>query len=228
LILGSRRCDVSDAVDTGRLEAFSDGVFAVAITLLVFDLNVAGQSGSMAHRLFAQWPSYAAFLISFAMIGIMWLNHHQIFRDIRAADHGLRVANLALLLVVTAFPFPTKVVAEAIRTGTADDRRTAALLYGIWILAFTLVFNALWHWAARGRRLIEPGVSQARVDARTRVAFLGIPTYVAATLVALVSPEASLALDGALALVYLLPLETLARLLAPRQRAATSDPGDGG
>jgi len=137
--------DSDSIADTGRLEAFSDGVFAVAITLLVFDLNVAGQSGSLAHRLAAQWPSYAAFLVSFAMIGIMWLSHHQMFHDIHGADHGLIVANLGLLLVVTAFPFPTKVVAEAFQTGTvADaDRRTATLFYSLWILVFALAINAL-------------------------------------------------------------------------------------
>ena len=178
MILDGGQRDVADPVDTGRLQAFSDGVFAVAITLLVFDLNVAGQSGSLAHRLGAQWPSYAAFLISFAMIGIMWINHHQMFRDIRAADHGLIVVNLALLLVVTAFPFPTKVVAEA------------------------------------------------RVDTRTRMVFLGLPTFGVATLVALVSPEASVALDGALALVYLLPGDRLERLLAPEQRSAIRTSGD--
>jgi len=214
--------------DTGRLEAFSDGVFAVAITLLAFDLNATTGGVTLAQRLAAQWPSYAAFLVSFAMIGIMWLSHHQMFRDIRGADHGLIVANLGLLLVVTAFPFPTKVVAEAFGVGTvADaDRRTAALFYSLWILVFTLAINALWLWAARGRRLIEPGAPQARIDARTRRSLLGIPTYIVATLVALVSPEASVALDGALALVYLLPNGWTDRLLVPELRAPARAPGD--
>ncbi len=161
------------------------------------------------------------------MIGIMWLSHHQMFRDIRGADHGLIVANLGLLLVVTAFPFPTKVVAEAFRTGTVADanRRTAALFYSLWILASALAINALWLWAARGRRLIEPEAPQWRIDARTHRSLLGLPTYVVATLVALVSPEASVALDGALALIYLLPDGWIDRLLVPESRAGARASG---
>jgi len=100
-----------------------------------------------------------------------------------------------------------------------------AFFYSLWILVFALAINALWLWAARGRRLIEPGAPQSRIDARTRRSLLGIPTYVVATLVALVSPEASVALDGALALVYLLPDGWINRLLVPELRAAARAPG---
>lgn len=221
-IVSSRSSSIQIMVDTSRLEAFSDGVFAVAITLLVFDLNAASGSGSLAHRLLTQWPSYAAFLVSFATIGIIWLNHHDIFRTIRAADHGLIVANLALLLVVTAFPFPTKIVAQAFEvSGTAADRRTAALFYGGWNVAFTVAINVLWWQAARGRRLIEPETPQATVDARTRLALLGLPTYMATTLLALVSPEVSVGLDGLLALGFLFPTTWIERLLTPASHVST-------
>jgi len=217
---------MQDLMDTNRLATFSDGVFAVAITLLAVDLNATGSGGSLAHRLVVQWPSYAAFVVSFATIGIMWLTHHQMFRAIRGVDHGLIVANLALLLVVTAYPFPTRVVAEAFQTGTAADRRTAALFYGLWGVAIGLAVNVLWWWAVRRRRLIEPAVPQALLDARTRWSLLAPLTFVAATLVALVSPEASVACDGALALLPLLISDRVDRPLEPELRATV--PADGG
>jgi uncharacterized membrane protein len=156
---------MDDVMDTNHREGFSDNVFAVAITLLAFDLHASARGASLAQRLAEPWPSYVAFLVSFALIGVVWLTHHQMFRDIRAADPGLIVANLALLLIVTAYPFPTRVVAEAFQTGTGADHRTAALVYGFWNVAIGLALNALW-WTARGRRLVELAAPQARLAAR--------------------------------------------------------------
>jgi uncharacterized membrane protein len=213
-------------VDTGRLEAFSDGVFAIAITLLILEVRVADTRGPLTHRLAEQWPSYVSFLVSFMIIGIIWINHHQMFHDIRASDHGLVVCNLGLLLVVSVIPFPTKVMGDELRGGAFADQRTAALLYGLTFVALSVMFNALWLWAAYRRRLIEPDVPQPRVDARTRRSLLGIPSYALATLLAFWSPEVSIALYGGIALSYLLPGGWLDRLLVPelRSAAATSDP----
>jgi uncharacterized membrane protein len=211
-------------VDTGRLEAFSDGVFAIAITLLILEVGVRGEGGSLAHRLTEQWPSYAAFIVSFANIGILWLNHHRMFVSIRAADHGLVVLNLALLLAVSFIPFPTKIMGEELH-GDFADRRTSAVFYGLTFVAVSLAFNALWLWAARGRRLIEPSTPKPHVDAHTRRSLLSIPAFLVATLVALRSPEGALFLYGIIALSYLLPGEWLNRLLVPELRA--SDPESG-
>src|SRR5260370_13608306 len=102
------------AVETGRLEAFSDGVFAIAITLLILEVHVGGQAGaSLARQLAHAWPSYTGYVISFVTIGIMWANHHSMFRLIDRSTHGLVVANLLLLLCVSFVPFPTKVLASA-------------------------------------------------------------------------------------------------------------------
>ncbi|MEC5193129.1 MULTISPECIES: TMEM175 family protein [unclassified Arthrobacter] len=202
-----------EEVDTGRLEAFSDGVFAIAITLLVIDINVPETPGTLAHRLAAEWPSYLGFAISFAMIGIMWLNHHQMLREIRAADHGLVVTNLALLATVTVIPFPTKVLGDQLARGTYDDQRTAAVLYALGFLAFALAINAMWLWAAHHRRLIKPDTPDYRVTGRTRRNALGVPAFATAALLALVSPQASLALDGLLAVFYLIPGSLVGRLL---------------
>jgi uncharacterized membrane protein len=211
-------------VDTGRLEAFSDGVFAIAITLLILQVGIDTEGGSLAYRLAEQWPSYVSFVVSFAIIGILWLNHHQMFRDIRVADHGLFVLNLALLLVVCFIPFPTEVIGDELASDNYDDRRTAAVFYGLTFVGATLAFNALWLWAARRRRLIEPDVPQPFVDARTRRYLLGIPAYPVATLVAIWSPYGALTLYGVITLFYLLPLGRLDRLLVRELRKAESAP----
>jgi uncharacterized membrane protein len=211
-------------VDTGRLESFSDGVFAIAITLLILQVGINTEGGSLAYRLAEQWPSYVSFVVSFAIVGILWLNHHQMFRDIRVADHGLVVLNLALLLVVSFIPFPTEVIGDELASGSYDDQRTAALFYGLTFVAATLAFNALWLWAARRRRLIEPSTPQPLVDARTRRYLLGLPAYPVATLVAIWSPYGALTLYGIITLFYLLPLGRLDRLLVRELRKAESAP----
>src|SRR6266566_22821 len=106
---------------TGRLEAFSDGVFAIAITLLVLDLAVPARNrsepGGLAAALGHQWPSYFAYLVSFLIIGIIWVNHHTVFDTVRLVDRPVLFANLALLLVVSALPFPTRLLAEYLTAG---------------------------------------------------------------------------------------------------------------
>ena len=211
-------------VNTGRIEAFSDGVFAISITLLILQVGINTEGGSLAYRLAEQWPSYVSFVVSFAIIGILWLNHHQMFRDIRVADHGLFVLNLGLLLVVSFIPFPTEVIGDELADDNYDDQRTAALFYGLTLVGATLAFNALWLWAARRRRLIEPDVPQPLVDARTRRYLLGIPAYLVATLVAIWSPYGALTLYGVITLFYLLPLGRLDRLLVRELRKAESAP----
>jgi uncharacterized membrane protein len=215
----------SEEIDTGRLEAFSDGVFAIAITLLIIEVGIKDNGGSLAHRLGEQWPSYVSFAISFLMIGIVWLNHHEMFRHIRAADHGLIVLNLALLFVVTVIPFPTKVVGDTWVGGDSANQRTAALLYAFTFLALTLAVNALWLWAARRRRLIKPDTAQTRVDGRTRRSLLGIPAYVVVGLIALWSPKTSIALDGILALLYLIPAALIDPLLLGRGNVSRAPSG---
>src|ERR1041385_9184169 len=106
--------------ETARLEAFSDGVYAIAITLLVLDLKVPMvQDGKLASALLHQWPMYFAFLISFAFIGIMWVNHHRLFNHIRRCDNRLLFLNLLLLLGVTVVPFPTALLAAHLKGGDA-------------------------------------------------------------------------------------------------------------
>src|SRR4030095_5462388 len=140
------------ASETARLEACSDGVFAIAITLLVLDLKVPrelGQERTLDQALVAQWPAYVAFLSSFLTILIMWVNHHRMFTLIGRADDRLLFYNGLLLLGVTLVPFPTSLVAEYLRH---EGQRVAALVYNGTFIFLGMCFNMLWRRAAVGDR----------------------------------------------------------------------------
>jgi uncharacterized membrane protein len=191
-------------MDTGRIEAFSDGVFAIAITLLILEVRLPGDEGrSLARQLADAWPSYLAYVISFVVIGIMWANHHAIFGLVSRASHGLVVANLLLLLCVSFIPFPTKVLGEHLRHA-GPDQRTAAAFYSATFCVTAVAFNALWQIAAWRNRLIVPGREDAAAEVTRRYRY-GVPTYLAATLAAFWSVPLSLVIDAALALLYVLP-----------------------
>ena len=194
--------------ERGRLEAFSDGVFAIAVTLLILEVKVGDEGGSLAQRLRHAWPTYVAYLISFAVIGIMWINHHNMLQAVHSVDHTILVANLAMLLVISFIPFPTKIVGEHISQGTFDDKRTSVLLFGGTMVAASLVFPWLWWALTRRPELRQPQVTEAMVRAGMRRNLLGLPTYSTATLVAVWFPVVSLAVFGALAVFYLLPDRT--------------------
>jgi uncharacterized membrane protein len=149
--------------ETSRIEAFSDGVFAIAITLLIFQIKIPGPSDvPLSVQLVKLWPSYISFLISFAFIGIMWMNHHRLFTHIRRSDNLLLVLNLLLLLGVTAVPFPTAVLAAHLGQ---RDQRTAALLYHGTYFFIAVFFNLLWRYAAsRNRRLLAADADRTAVE----------------------------------------------------------------
>jgi uncharacterized membrane protein len=191
--------------ETGRVEAFSDGVFAIAITLLILDIKVPrGLSGPAAlmAALLDQWPAYLAFLTSFATIGIMWVNHHRLFTLIRRVDHTLLLLNGLLLLGVTFVPFPTAVLSAYIHTRAG---RTAATVYSGTFTVMAIFFNLLWRYAARERRLLREEADPREVGAITRGYAFGPPLYFASLCLALVSVPASLAMDVALAMFFALP-----------------------
>jgi uncharacterized membrane protein len=190
-------------LETSRLEAFSDGVFAIAITLLIIEVRLPEGHGPLAERLLEAWPSYVAYLISFVTIGIMWANHHGIFQLIDRTTHGLVVANLLLLLFVAFIPFPTSVLGEHLRA-SAGDQRTAALFYNGTYFVTAIFYNLLWQTAARGNRLIVAGREAAAAQV-TRRFWPGAPSYLVATLAAFVSVPLSVALNGAIAFFYLMP-----------------------
>jgi uncharacterized membrane protein len=190
-------------VTTTRLEAFSDGVFAIAITLLVLELGVSAETHDLGAALLHIWPSYLAYVTSFLTVGVIWVNHHSLFNFVDRVDRALLFINSLLLMVVAFTPFPTRLIAEFLRRGSAEE--TAALAYGITFVIMAVIFQLLWRWMATGRRLIRADVPQHELDDITRTFTPGIPIYAGATLVALASPLASVALYLAIALFYALP-----------------------
>jgi uncharacterized membrane protein len=192
--------------DTNRLEAFSDGVFAIAITLLVLEIAVPHVTDdSLASALGDEWPSFFGFGLSFVTIGIMWMNHHALFRDIERVDHVLLVLNLLLLLGVSFVPFATAVLAEYLNE--SDSRRVATLLYAGTFTVTATCFNALWLYASRGNRMIDRHTSAARVRARTMRYLPGPILYALGLPLALITPWLTLGLYVVLAVLYLLPLQ---------------------
>lgn len=201
----SMRHEPEEHANTLRLEAFSDGVFAIAITLLVLQIGVprieAGQS--LAEALRHLWPSYFGYALSFATIGVMWANHHAMFKDIDRQDHTLVVLNLLLLMTISFLPFPTAVVAAYIRD--ADGRLVATLAYGATFTVIATAFDAMWLYASYERRLIDEHVSDGRLRSRTRRYLPGPLMYGITLPLAFISPWISMALYGAYALFWLLP-----------------------
>jgi uncharacterized membrane protein len=191
--------------ETGRIEAFSDGVFAIAITLLVLELKVphlpaGGAEGSLGRALAAQWPSYVALVTSFFTILVMWANHHRIFDLVRRADAPFLYANGLLLLVVTVVPFPTALLAEYFRKPGAS---TAAAVYAGTFVLCGVAFQLLWRSAIAGRRLLRRDYSEQRIQEIGRRYWHGVPGYLAATAAAFVSPFVTVAICVALLVVWI-------------------------
>ena len=184
---------------TARLEAFSDGVLAIAITLLVLEIRVPAvpKGSTLAHELLTLWPKYAVFTVSFVTIGIMWINHHALFQGVARVDRALLFLNLLLLLSISFVPFPTAVLGDYLRDG--DSGHAAAALYGTNMLFVGIGFLALWrrllaHPELRSTDLDDAGVRQA-----IRRTIIGPVAYASSIVVALVSAPAALVLFAALA-----------------------------
>jgi uncharacterized membrane protein len=193
-------------VDTGRIEAFSDGVFAIAITLLVLEVRVphVEEGSSLAHALIDIWPSYVAYAVSFVSIGIMWANHHNMFKDIARFDHTVVVLNLLLLLTISFLPFPTALVAEYVREG---HHQTEAVLVYASTMAFVAVgFNGLWLYIWRHGELLDEHVSPTRIRSRTRRYLLGAPLYGSCLVLTFLHFWIPLVMIAGLAMLYLLPI----------------------
>jgi uncharacterized membrane protein len=195
-----------------RVEAFSDGVFAIAITLLVLDIHVpepGSGSGALGHELLAQWPTYAAYVVSFMTIGIIWINHHAAFSRLRSVDHSIMIWNLALLLAVGFLPFTTSLMAAYLKEGSGES--LAAAIYGGSYLLMGVVFVGL----NRHILLHRPGALKEPIDAAAahrilHFAALGLLPYLAATALAFVSPYLTMATCAACAIYYSLPVASRA------------------
>lgn len=186
--------------ETGRLEAFSDGVFAVAITLLVLDLQVpklgehataTALSAALAHN----WPSYLAFVTSFFTVLILWVSHHSIFRLVQRTNARLLFANGLLLMLTTVVPFSTSLVTEYLRYPAA---KLACAVYGGVFVLLSLAFSLLWYGVLADRRLFKADASPEVVERINRNYRLGTPAYLLATIGAFVSPYVTIGICTAL------------------------------
>lgn len=179
---------MSNRWSTDRLEAFSDGIFAIAITLLVLEIGVPEADFDNLWRGIAdQWPSYLAYVTSFLTIGAIWLGHHAIFRRLAEVDTTIMRLNLLLLMFVSFLPFPTKLVAEAITRTSAE--RAAVIFYGFALLAISLIGSVLWRYVAKHRDLLASEVSDAEVAAIARRAAPDTGFYVAVVALAILAPQ---------------------------------------
>ena len=186
--------------ESGRVEAFSDGVFAIAVTLLVLDIKVpkTAEGGSLWQALGAQWPSYAAYVVSFLVIGIMWVNHHQLFSYVARVDRKLMFLNLLVLMVGSAGPWPTAMLAEYLREDASSH--AAAAVYSLVMVLMAAAFQALWWHLTRTGHLFDARVDVAAARA-TRARFaLGSLGYPVTVGLAFVSAPLTLAAHGLLAL----------------------------
>jgi uncharacterized membrane protein len=187
----------------GRVEAFSDGVLAVAITLLVLDLKFDDGPGhaSVAHQLSRNWPSYVAYAVSFIVIGVIWVNHHALFSLIAHVDRVFLFQNLVLLMFVTTMPFTTATLASFLRVGGADAR-WAVVLYGVSNIGMAVGFTMMLRRMIKHDLLTNP-VSPEVGKAALRRFGLGTIAYPIATCLGLLWPPALLIAMGVLAVYYM-------------------------
>jgi uncharacterized membrane protein len=186
---------------TARLEAFSDGVFAIAATVLVLEISVGSDLGNgLGHALLHLWPSYLAYVTSFITIGIIWMNHHWCVETMARVDRTLLFLNTLLLMTVAFLPFPTKLVAEYLQK---PGEQAAVYAYCATFVVMAVIYNLWWRYASRGRRLIADDVPDSRIRAINRAFDPGVPSYAAIFVVAIFSPLAAVMLTFALAAFYL-------------------------
>jgi uncharacterized membrane protein len=212
--------------DTDRLEAFSDGVFAITITLLVFDIvRPEYEPGRLWDSLLAQWPNYVAFLASFFYVGIMWLNHRAVFSRVRFCDRSLHLANLFLLLASALIPFPTALLSVALQHGNVSDAIVAVEVYAAVGGGMCLSWLALFHILVIHPYLQEDYVEPTYFPQERNRAWLGIALYSMAGVIGWAySPRLALLIFLALPVFYGMTSEGLTEtriglLLRRRSRA---------
>jgi uncharacterized membrane protein len=201
-----------EAKETGRIEAFSDGVFAIATTLLILEIRPPVEmegNAELLQALIRQWPSYFAYLLGFSIIVIMWINHHTLFNFIRRSSHGLLLLNSLLMLAISAVPFPTALVADYIGH---PGENVAAMVYSGLGIVIAIFYNLLWRYATHRNRLIDRRTDPAAVQAVTRAYMWGPVMYTAALGLAFYSAMASLVLNLLLALFFALPRDGMRSL----------------
>jgi uncharacterized membrane protein len=191
-------------VRTSRLEAFSDGVFAIAATLLVLELRVPPDTTDLPAALLRLWPAYAAYLVSFLTIGIIWVNHHTLLEHVTRVDRRFLYLNLLLLVAVGIVPFPTALVDQYI---LSERGATAALVvYGLGAVLIAMGFTGVFLYATHDHRLVGDKAAARRLRQEGRLFPIGLGAYTLGIALAFVAPVASLAVYGLTALFYAFPI----------------------
>lgn len=209
--------DSQSVSSTGRLEAFSDGVFAIAITLLILDLRVPRldhvadavraspgllPSAALGQQLLALWPNAFAYVMSFAVILVIWVNHHRIFTIVRRTDQTFLLGNGLLLMFVSLVPFPTALLAEYLWHGDPGQFRLAALVYAGNGLLISLTFRIIWRYAIRDGRLLPAGYDPAQIKQINNEYRWSPLASVVVFLIAFVAPYVSMGLSFAVVITY--------------------------
>jgi uncharacterized membrane protein len=223
--------ELEEEKETGRIEAFSDGVFAIAATLLILGIQVPtlpncdplADAGALLDSLIRQWPHYLAYFMGFSTIVIMWINHHGLFRLIRRSTHGLLLWNSLLLLVISVVPFPTALVADYLSPLDSDRARLALAIYSGWGIVIALAHNALWWYMSYHNRLINRTADPREVRAVTQSYFFGPILYLAGLIAAIWSAPLSLAVNLLLAVFFALPSRVQGTLAATVKRDTASN-----
>ena len=194
-------------VSTSRLEAFSDGVFAIAITLLIIEIKVPSHDDlkyqTLAHYIWQQWPKYFAYILSFVIIGIYWANHHYLFKLFKQTDHVFNLLNVFFLMTIAFLPFPTGVLGDYIMIEEHERVAVSFYAFAIWLPAFSWLL--IWLYAKNNRKIIDHALTPRFVDALTRQYVLSNILYISAFVVSLKSPVVSIIICVGLTLLYLLP-----------------------
>jgi uncharacterized membrane protein len=202
--------------ETGRIEAFSDGIFSIAATLLVLDLKAPAANLPFWQGIAAQWPGYASFLLSFLFIGIMWINHHRLFSHMRKSSDLLLIANLLLLLGVVWIPYPTSLMAQAVVSGRLEE---AAIFYNGSYLVIAVLFNLLFGVCVTSN-LLDRNVTGVRNISRS-FAF-GILAYVICFASTWWNVYVSLAISFGMAIFFLVSPDQMAKNCSSQKRAANA------
>lgn len=200
--------------ETGRVEAFSDGVFAIALTLLVLDIKVPEieqvDLTSLAAELIHSLPNVVAFAASFFFVLVMWINHHRLFTIIRRADNNLLLLNGLLLFGVTLVPFPTAIVADFVGT---REGVMSVLIYNGWFFVVAIFFNLLWWYAASKYRIFDNHPNQSLSSSITRRYMMGPFAYLVGILLAFIHPYLGIAVNVGMAIFYAIPNKDVQELI---------------
>jgi uncharacterized membrane protein len=190
--------------ETARIEAFSDGVFSIAATLLVLELKHPPTGVPFWAGLATMWPGYVSFVLSFFFIGIMWINHHRLFVHIEKADDLMMAVNLLLLLGVVFVPYPTALMAASITMLSTGYSRDVAIFYNATYLAIGLLYNLLW-WVCRKRKLFDSSPEHAVEHGTSRQYVIGPVVYALSLLMTWWSVPVSLLMNASICFYFLLP-----------------------